>query len=39
MAYTNDYAQKAIDELKKDNVDVAGTSFKPTTVTLEPGGA
>jgi len=39
MAYTNDYAQKAIDELKKENVDVTGMSFKPTTVTLEPGGA
>jgi len=39
MAYTNDYAQKAINELKKENADVVGASFKPTTVTLQPAGA
>jgi NitT/TauT family transport system substrate-binding protein len=39
LAYTNDYAQKALDELKKQNVDVTGTSFKPMTVTLNAGGA
>jgi NitT/TauT family transport system substrate-binding protein len=39
QAYTNDYAQKALDELKKQNVDVTGTSFQPMTVTLNAGGA
>jgi NitT/TauT family transport system substrate-binding protein len=39
LAYTNDYAQKALDELKKQNLDVNGTSFTPTKVTLNAGGA
>ncbi len=39
LAYTNDYAQKAVDELKKQNLDVNGTSFTPMTVTLNAGGA
>jgi NitT/TauT family transport system substrate-binding protein len=39
MAYTNDYAQQALDELKKQNVDVTGAKFTPTTVTLNAGGA
>ncbi len=39
MAYTNEYVQKALDELKKQNVDVAGASFTPMTVTLNAGGA
>ena len=38
-AYTNDYVTKAIDLVKKDGVDVNGTSFKPITVTLEENGA
>jgi NitT/TauT family transport system substrate-binding protein len=38
-AYSNDYITKALDLLKKDGVDVTGTSFKPITVTLEEGGA
>ena len=33
------YAQKAVDALKKDGVDVTGASFKPVTVTLAEGGA
>ena len=39
LAYTNDYAEKAIAALKKDGVDVTGTDFKPITVKLKPGGA
>jgi NitT/TauT family transport system substrate-binding protein len=39
LAYTNDYVNKALGELKAAGVDVVGTSFKPITVTLEPGGA
>jgi NitT/TauT family transport system substrate-binding protein len=39
MAYTNDYAQKALDELEKQNVDVTGSKFAPMNVTLNPGGA
>ena len=39
LAYTNDYVTKAIDLVKKDGVDVNGTSFKPITVTLEENGA
>ncbi|GFJ94518.1 ABC transporter substrate-binding protein [Phytohabitans rumicis] len=38
-AYTNEYVQKAIDSLKSSGTDVAGTSFQPTTVTLNEGGA
>jgi NitT/TauT family transport system substrate-binding protein len=38
-AYSNDYVKKAIDLLKADGVDVVGSNFKPTTVTLNPGGA
>jgi NitT/TauT family transport system substrate-binding protein len=38
-AYTNDYAQKALDALKADGVDTAGKDFKPINVTLNPGGA
>jgi NitT/TauT family transport system substrate-binding protein len=33
------FAQKAVDALKKDGVDVTGASFKPITVTLTEGGA
>ena len=40
LAYTNDYAQKALDALKADgDADVTGTDFKPITVKLNPGGA
>jgi NitT/TauT family transport system substrate-binding protein len=38
-AYSNEYVQKALDELKADGVDVMGTGFTPETVTLKEGGA
>jgi hypothetical protein len=38
-AYTNQYVQKALANLKADGVDVTGASFKPITVTLAKGGA
>ncbi len=37
-AYTNAYAQKAIDALKAEGVDVTGASYKAPTVTLKEGG-
>jgi NitT/TauT family transport system substrate-binding protein len=39
LAYTNDYVQKAVDLLKKDNVDVTGDGFSPITVELKENGA
>jgi NitT/TauT family transport system substrate-binding protein len=39
LAYSNDYAQKALAELKEQGVDTSGTDFKPITVTLNAGGA
>ncbi len=36
-AYSNDYMQKALDELKADGVDVSG-SYTPIDVTLTEGG-
>jgi NitT/TauT family transport system substrate-binding protein len=39
LAYTNDYAEKALAALKEDNADTTGSDFKPITVTLKPGGA
>jgi NitT/TauT family transport system substrate-binding protein len=39
LAYTNDYAQKAVDALKKEGADTTGADFKPITVTLKAGGA
>jgi len=38
-AYSNEYVQKALDELKADGVDVMGSGFTPETVTLKDGGA
>ncbi|GAA4156612.1 ABC transporter substrate-binding protein [Phytohabitans flavus] len=38
-AYTNEYAQKALDALKGEGLDVNGTSFQPATVELKEGGA
>ncbi|MET3805939.1 NitT/TauT family transport system substrate-binding protein [Nakamurella sp. UYEF19] len=38
-AYTNTYAQKAIDALKAQGLDTTGAGFKPLTVTLNAGGA
>ncbi len=37
-AYTNTYAQKAVDALKAEGVDVTGTSYKAPEVTLKEGG-
>jgi NitT/TauT family transport system substrate-binding protein len=37
-AWTNDYAQKAVDALKASGADVTGDSFKPVEVKLEEGG-
>ena len=37
-AYTNDWIQKALDELKADGLDVTGEGFAPIEVTLEEGG-
>ncbi|WP_104129863.1 ABC transporter substrate-binding protein [Cryobacterium sp. N21] len=37
-AYSNEYVTKALDELKADGVDVMGTDWKPTEVTLNEGG-
>ncbi len=39
MAYTNDYVNKALTELKDEGVDVTGASYQPITVTLQKGGA
>ncbi|MEP7055645.1 MAG: ABC transporter substrate-binding protein [Actinomycetota bacterium] len=38
-AYSNDYAQKAVDKLKAAGVDVTGASFAPVTVELKEGGS
>jgi NitT/TauT family transport system substrate-binding protein len=38
-AYTNAYTEKALDNLKKMNLDTTGSGFKPITVTLNPGGS
>ncbi|WP_432491038.1 ABC transporter substrate-binding protein [Kineococcus gypseus] len=38
-AYTNEFVQRAVDELSADGVDVTGESFTPLEVTLNPGGA
>jgi NitT/TauT family transport system substrate-binding protein len=39
LAYTNDYAQKAVDALKKEGADTTGADYKPVEVTLKAGGA
>jgi NitT/TauT family transport system substrate-binding protein len=40
LAYTNDYAQKALDALKGEgDADVTGADFKPITVKLNAGGS
>jgi NitT/TauT family transport system substrate-binding protein len=38
-AYSNDYVTRAIELLKAKNVDVTGSDYQPTEVTLNPGGA
>lgn len=37
-SYTNDIVNEAIKQLKAENIDVNGSSFKPITVTLTEGG-
>jgi NitT/TauT family transport system substrate-binding protein len=37
-AYTNDWIQKALDELEGEDLDLTGESFEPIDVTLEEGG-
>ncbi|MFI5932347.1 ABC transporter substrate-binding protein [Actinoplanes sp. NPDC051494] len=39
LAYTNDYIQQALDQVKATGVDVTGAGFQPQTVTLTAGGA
>jgi NitT/TauT family transport system substrate-binding protein len=39
LAYTNDYAAKALAALKQEKVDTTGSDFKAITVKLNPGGA
>ena len=39
LAYTNEYTEKALANLKKMSLDTTGTTFKPITVTLKPGGS
>ena len=38
-AYTNEYVEKALANLKGAGVDTTGESFQPITVKLNPGGA
>lgn len=38
-AYSNEYVEKALAELKADDVDVDGTDFQPIDVTLNEGGS
>lgn len=39
LAYTNDYTMKALAKLQAMGLDTTGASFKPITVTLNPGGS
>jgi NitT/TauT family transport system substrate-binding protein len=39
LAYTNDYTVKALAKLKAMGLDTTGATFKPITVTLNPGGS
>jgi NitT/TauT family transport system substrate-binding protein len=38
-AYTNQFTEQALANLKKLNLDTTGANFKPITVTLNPGGS
>lgn len=38
-AFTNEYVDRALEELEEEGVDVMGADFEPVDVTLEPGGA
>ena len=37
-AWSNEYIQKALDDLEADGVDVSGESFEPIDVELQEGG-
>ena len=37
-AYSNEYVQKALDELTEEGVDIMGTDYAPVEVTLKEGG-
>ena len=37
-AWTNDWIQKALDELEGEDLDLTGENFEPIDVTLEEGG-
>jgi NitT/TauT family transport system substrate-binding protein len=37
-AYTSEFAEAAVAELKEDGVDVTGEGFEPATVEVTPGG-
>ncbi|MGH8859978.1 MAG: ABC transporter substrate-binding protein [Jatrophihabitantaceae bacterium] len=39
LAYTNDYTKQALANLQKMGLDTTGNTFKPITVTLNPGGS
>ncbi|MBW0133665.1 ABC transporter substrate-binding protein [Pseudonocardia abyssalis] len=38
-AYTNTYVEQALEQLRAEGVDVEGTSYTPTEVTLNAGGS
>jgi NitT/TauT family transport system substrate-binding protein len=38
-AYTNEFTQKALQNLQAMGLDTTGANFKPITVTLNPGGS
>lgn len=38
-AFTNEYVDRALEELEEEGIDVTGADFEPVDVTLEPGGA
>jgi NitT/TauT family transport system substrate-binding protein len=38
-AYTNEFTEKALSNLKGMGLDTTGANFKPITVTLNPGGS
>lgn len=38
-AYTNEYVEQALTELRDEGVDVEGADFEPIEVTLNPGGS
>ena len=37
-AYSNEYVEQALDELREEGVDVEGADWEPIEVTLNEGG-